>query len=240
MSSTTRRSTSSKGVEAAVGKECDRCGVRRSWRQHLRRRTRCPASPRNHGHIRQRIGGRATPVAPLALMGKSLHADSPEAVGLHAARKRSAMRRWNEVVGWVESGDLDVRIGLEVPLAEAADAHRALESRQTTGKLLLATVMPSDEHHPDLAEFEALRRLASGTVCPTPAHGGPVNRTGGNRHRSPPGSVATASRRLGPARGSGEQRRHGGSPSEAATIRQVDIDRWADNVASIHSPTSSW
>jgi NADPH2:quinone reductase len=45
--------------------------------------------------------------------------------------------RWNEIVGWVESGELDIRIGREVSLAEAADAHRALESRRTTGKLLL-------------------------------------------------------------------------------------------------------
>ena len=32
---------------------------------------------------------------------------------------------------------LDVRIGATFPLADAADAHRALESRSTTGKVLL-------------------------------------------------------------------------------------------------------
>jgi len=32
---------------------------------------------------------------------------------------------------------LSVRIGLQLPLADAADAHAALESRQTTGKVLL-------------------------------------------------------------------------------------------------------
>jgi len=30
-----------------------------------------------------------------------------------------------------------VRIDREVPLAQAADAHRALEERRTTGKVLL-------------------------------------------------------------------------------------------------------
>jgi len=30
-----------------------------------------------------------------------------------------------------------VRIGARFPLARAADAHRALEGRETTGKLLL-------------------------------------------------------------------------------------------------------
>jgi NADPH2:quinone reductase len=34
-------------------------------------------------------------------------------------------------------GTLDVRIGNRFPLAEAADAHRALEGRGTTGKVIL-------------------------------------------------------------------------------------------------------
>jgi NADPH2:quinone reductase len=37
----------------------------------------------------------------------------------------------------VADGTLDVRIGARLPLAEAAEAHRLLESRRTTGKLLL-------------------------------------------------------------------------------------------------------
>jgi NADPH2:quinone reductase len=37
----------------------------------------------------------------------------------------------------IRSGRLTVRIGREFPLAEAEQAHRALESRTTTGKLLL-------------------------------------------------------------------------------------------------------
>lgn len=38
---------------------------------------------------------------------------------------------------WIGSGDLDVHIGARFPLAEAADAHRALEGRATTGKVLI-------------------------------------------------------------------------------------------------------
>ncbi len=45
--------------------------------------------------------------------------------------------RANEVLGWVREGWLQVRIGGEYPLAEAAAAHTALEGRATTGKLLL-------------------------------------------------------------------------------------------------------
>jgi NADPH2:quinone reductase len=37
----------------------------------------------------------------------------------------------------VSSGSLHVRIGAEFPLAEAAEAHRALEGRRTVGKVLL-------------------------------------------------------------------------------------------------------
>jgi NADPH2:quinone reductase len=47
--------------------------------------------------------------------------------------------RWRagEVLGWIRDGSLRLRIDRELPLAKAADAHHALESRQTTGKVLL-------------------------------------------------------------------------------------------------------
>ena len=47
--------------------------------------------------------------------------------------------RWRagEVLGWVRDGSLKLRIDREFPLDKAADAHRALESRHTKGKLLL-------------------------------------------------------------------------------------------------------
>jgi NADPH2:quinone reductase len=80
--------------------------------------------------------GAVPPMAPLALMAKSLLLTRPK-LGDFMRTQEERDGRWNEIVGWVESGELDVRVGLEVPLAEAAAAHRALESRQTTGKLLL-------------------------------------------------------------------------------------------------------
>lgn len=45
--------------------------------------------------------------------------------------------RWGELVDAVEAGELSVRVGGSYPLADAADAHRDLESRATQGKLLL-------------------------------------------------------------------------------------------------------
>ncbi|CEA07716.1 Quinone oxidoreductase 1 [Arthrobacter saudimassiliensis] len=48
-------------------------------------------------------------------------------------------RRWraDELFGAVADGTLDVRIGQTYPLAEAAQAHRDLEGRRTTGKVVL-------------------------------------------------------------------------------------------------------
>lgn len=45
--------------------------------------------------------------------------------------------RFGDIFGWVAAGQIDVRIGAEYPLAEAAAAHAALESRATTGKIIL-------------------------------------------------------------------------------------------------------
>jgi len=45
--------------------------------------------------------------------------------------------RAGEVLGWIKSGKLKLRIERELPLAQAAEAHRLLEGRKTTGKVLL-------------------------------------------------------------------------------------------------------
>ncbi|GAB2595242.1 quinone oxidoreductase family protein [Pseudactinotalea suaedae] len=46
-------------------------------------------------------------------------------------------RRWSQVSAWVTEGVVDLRVGATFPLADAEHAHRALEGRQTTGKVLL-------------------------------------------------------------------------------------------------------
>ena len=55
----------------------------------------------------------------------------------HILTRAELVARAGEVLGWIESGKLQVRIERELPLAQAAEAHRLLEGRQTTGKLLL-------------------------------------------------------------------------------------------------------
>ena len=46
-------------------------------------------------------------------------------------------KRAADVFGWVASGTLQVRIGHRYKLEDAAQAHRDLEGRKTTGKVLL-------------------------------------------------------------------------------------------------------
>jgi len=56
----------------------------------------------------------------------------------HYTQERAELElRARAVFDAVEKGELRVRIGAEYPLAEAAQAHRALEGRRTTGKVLL-------------------------------------------------------------------------------------------------------
>ncbi len=82
--------------------------------------------------------GPVPPVDPLVLLSKgSLFLTRPTLVNYTATREE-ILERTNAVFGWQASGDLKVRIGATFPLAEAAEAHRALEGRRTTGKVLLA------------------------------------------------------------------------------------------------------
>jgi len=41
------------------------------------------------------------------------------------------------VLGWIRDGKVKLRIEHQFPLAQAAEAHKALEGRKTTGKILL-------------------------------------------------------------------------------------------------------
>lgn len=55
----------------------------------------------------------------------------------HTATRDELEWRWAEVAGPAAAGDLDVRIGARFALADARAAHEALESRGTTGKVIL-------------------------------------------------------------------------------------------------------
>jgi len=55
----------------------------------------------------------------------------------YIATRDEYLGRAADLFAWITAGKLDVRIGAEFPPRNAADAHRALEARQTTGKVLL-------------------------------------------------------------------------------------------------------
>ncbi|OLB54023.1 MAG: NADPH:quinone reductase [Candidatus Rokubacteria bacterium 13_2_20CM_2_70_11] len=55
----------------------------------------------------------------------------------HVATREELLARAGDVLGWIRDGKLRLRTEFEFPLKEAAEAHRALEGRKTTGKVLL-------------------------------------------------------------------------------------------------------
>jgi NADPH:quinone reductase and related Zn-dependent oxidoreductases len=81
--------------------------------------------------------GPVPPVEPLLLSQKgSLFLTRPTLFDYTATREELEWRA-TDVLNWVAAGKLKLQIGATYPLANAADAHRALEGRKTTGKLLL-------------------------------------------------------------------------------------------------------
>jgi NADPH2:quinone reductase len=81
--------------------------------------------------------GTVPPLDPSILNAKgSIYLTRPSLFHYMAEREELASRA-ADVLGWIREGRLKLRIGLELPLAEAAEAHRALEGRSTTGKVLL-------------------------------------------------------------------------------------------------------
>jgi NADPH2:quinone reductase len=51
--------------------------------------------------------------------------------------REELLQRASDVLGWIGSGQLKLHIDQIFPLKDAAEAHRRLEGRQSTGKLLL-------------------------------------------------------------------------------------------------------
>jgi NADPH2:quinone reductase len=85
-------------------------------------------------------GASSGPVAPLdpqVLNNKgSLFLTRPSLFHYIATRE-DLVRRAGEVLGWIQKGELKLRIGATFPLADVGRAHQELEGRRTTGKVLL-------------------------------------------------------------------------------------------------------
>ena len=94
-------------------------------------------APRGTMALFGQSSGPVAPIDPQLLNQKgSLFLTRPTLAHYTAAREELLWRA-GELFEWIESGHLSVRVGAELPLGKAADAHRALEGRTTTGKVLL-------------------------------------------------------------------------------------------------------
>jgi len=82
--------------------------------------------------------GPVTSIDPSLLNSKgSLYLTRPGLAHYLGSREELVWRA-TEVLDMVAHNTLDVRIDATFPLAQAAEAHRALEGRKSTGKFLLA------------------------------------------------------------------------------------------------------
>ena len=85
-------------------------------------------------------GAASGPVAPLDLQllnaNGSLFVTRPS-LNHHIASREELVQRSGDMLGWIRDGKLKLRVETTFPLDKAAEAHRALEGRKTTGKVLL-------------------------------------------------------------------------------------------------------
>ncbi|NND84017.1 MAG: quinone oxidoreductase [Acidimicrobiia bacterium] len=86
------------------------------------------------------FGAASGPVPPFDLQALNTHGSlyvTRPSLGAYVSTPHELQGRATDLFTRVANGTLDVRIGARFALADAADAHRALEGRATTGKVLL-------------------------------------------------------------------------------------------------------
>src|SRR5881296_2780556 len=94
-------------------------------------------APRGMMVLYGQASGPIGPFDPQTLNAKgSLFLTRPS-LNHHIVTRAELVQRSNELLGWIRDGKLKVRTEFEFPLKDAAEAHRALEARKTTGKVLL-------------------------------------------------------------------------------------------------------
>jgi NADPH2:quinone reductase len=123
----TKRFTDNRGVEVVY----DSVG-RATFDQSLN----CLA-PRGLMALFGASSGAVPPFNPQVLNQKgSLYLTRPT-LAHYVATRAELLRRAGELFAWLAEKKLSVRVDREVPLKDVAEAHRALESRETIGKVLL-------------------------------------------------------------------------------------------------------
>lgn len=97
--------------------------------------------PRGYMVLFGQSSGAVEPIDPQILNRKGGLFLTRPALHHYNHDRAEVLRRANDLFDWIGSGQLSVRIDKTFPLAEAAEAHRYLESRQSKGKMLLGTQM---------------------------------------------------------------------------------------------------
>jgi NADPH:quinone reductase len=82
-------------------------------------------------------GGKVPPLDPTILNTKGALFLTRPTLAHYCATREELLWRAGDVLHWIASGKLEVTIDRTYPLAQAAQAHRDLESRATAGKVLL-------------------------------------------------------------------------------------------------------
>jgi NADPH2:quinone reductase len=81
--------------------------------------------------------GPVPPIDPLTLgRAGSIFMTRPTLVH-HLGDREELLERAKDVLSWIQAGELRLTIDRALALSEASEAHRLLEGRETTGKLLL-------------------------------------------------------------------------------------------------------
>jgi NADPH2:quinone reductase len=93
--------------------------------------------PRGYMVLFGSSSGPVPPVDPQILNKKGGLFLTRPSLAHYTVTREDLMWRAESVLSWVGNNTLDVRIGGTYPLSDAADAHRDLEGRKTTGKLIL-------------------------------------------------------------------------------------------------------
>jgi NADPH:quinone reductase len=94
-------------------------------------------APRGMMALFGQSSGPVAPIDPQVLNQKgSLFLTRPT-LAHYTATREDLLWRANDLFDWIGREELSVRVGAEFALADVADAHRALEGRRTTGKVVL-------------------------------------------------------------------------------------------------------
>jgi len=81
--------------------------------------------------------GSVPPLDPQVLNAKGSIFLTRPFLAHYTADRAELMQRTDDLFKWIAGGELKVRIDKTFPLAQAAEAHRYLEGRQSKGKVLL-------------------------------------------------------------------------------------------------------